>query len=183
MVIRCGISIVCNICEELPVKNLIRNEIRLRENRPSTACRYMILTYLLILMKSLYVLNYIKFVTLTEQPAEKKSFKEQYIAFLITFGIIGLAIAFVIGQAVSKVVNSFVKDIINPTIGLFLPGSLNNMSATVMGIYGVPSEFKYGDLISNIIEFIIIALLVFLAYKILSKYILLEDKTKPEEKK
>jgi len=47
----------------------------------------------------------------------------------------------------------------------------------------VPSEFKYGDLISNIIEFIIIALLVFLAYKILSKYILLEDKTKPEEKK
>ena len=140
------------------------------------------ITYLLILMKSLYVLNYIKFVTLAEQPAEKKSFKEQYIAFLITFGIIGLAIAFVIGQAVSKVVNSFVKDIIDPTIGLFLPGSLNNMSATVMGIYGVPSEFKYGDLISNIIEFIIIALLVFLAYKILSKYILLEDKTKPEEK-
>jgi len=28
--IRYGISIVCNICEELPVKNLIRNEIRLR---------------------------------------------------------------------------------------------------------------------------------------------------------
>jgi len=134
-------------------------------------------------MKSLYVLNYIKFVTLAEQPAEKKSFKEQYIAFLITFGIIGLAIAFVIGQAVSKVVNSFVKDIIDPTIGLFLPASLNNMSATVIGIYGAPSEFKYGDLISNIIEFIIIALLVFLAYKMLSKYKLLEDKTKPEEKK
>jgi hypothetical protein len=30
VVIRCGISIVCNICEELPVKNLMRNEIRLR---------------------------------------------------------------------------------------------------------------------------------------------------------
>ena len=125
-----------------------------------------------------------KIVTLTEQPPpEKKSFKEQYIAFLIAFGIIGLAIAFVIGQAVSKVVSSFVKDIIDPTIGLFLPGSLSNMSATVMGIYGTPSEFKYGDLISNIIEFIIIALLVFLAYKVLLKYKLVEDKTKPEEKK
>ena len=132
-------------------------------------------------MKSLYVLNYIKFVTLAEQPAEKKSFKEQYIAFLITFGIIGLAIAFVIGQAVSKVVNSFVKDIIDPTIGLVLPGSLNNMSATVIGIYGVPSEFKYGDLISNIIEFIIIAILVFIAYKLLKKYKFIEEK--PEEKK
>jgi large conductance mechanosensitive channel len=122
---------------------------------------------------------------LTEQPAEKKSFKEQYIAFLITFGIIGLAIAFVIGQAVSKVVSSFVKDIIDPAIGLFLPGNLSNMSATVTGIYGTPSEFKYGDLISNIIEFIIIALLVFLAYKVLVKYKFVEDKTKqePEEKK
>jgi large conductance mechanosensitive channel len=117
---------------------------------------------------------------LTEQPAEKKSFKQQYIAFLITFGIIGLAIAFVIGQAVSKVVSSFVKDIIDPTIGLFLPGNLSDMSATVIGIYGTPSEFKYGDLISNIIEFIIIALLVFLAYKVLLKYKFIEDKTKPE---
>ena len=120
---------------------------------------------------------------MTEQPPAKKSFKDEYIAFLIAFGIIGLAIAFVIGQAVSKVVNAFVKDIIDPTIGLFLPGSLSNMSATVIGIYGVPSEFKYGDLISNIIEFIIIALLVFLAYKVLARYKLIEDKSKPEEKK
>ena len=118
---------------------------------------------------------------MTEQPSAKKSFKDEYIAFLIAFGIIGLAIAFVIGQAVSKVVNAFVKDIVNPTIGLVLPGSLNNMSATVIGIYGVPSEFKYGDLISNIIEFIIIALLVFMAYKLLKKYKFIEEK--PEEKK
>lgn len=127
-----------------------------------------------------YAFKYIKYQILTEQPAEKKSFKQQYIAFLITFGIIGLAIAFVIGQAVSKVVSSFVKDIIDPTIGLFLPGNLSDMSATVIGIYGTPSEFKYGDLISNIIEFIIIALLVFLAYKVLLKYKFIEDKTKPE---
>jgi large conductance mechanosensitive channel len=79
------------------------------------------------------------------------------------------------------VVNAFVKDIIDPTIGLVLPGSLNNMSATVIGIYGVPSEFKYGDLISNIIEFIIIAILVFIAYKLLKKYKFIEEK--PEEKK
>ena len=118
---------------------------------------------------------------MTEQPPAKKSLKDEYIAFLIAFGIIGLAIAFVIGQAVSKVVNAFVKDIIDPTIGLVLPGSLNNMSATVIGIYGVPSEFKYGDLISNIIEFIIIAILVFIAYKLLKKYKFIEEK--PEEKK
>jgi large conductance mechanosensitive channel len=126
-----------------------------------------------------------KFVTLTEQPpAEKKSFKEQYVAFLIAFGVIGIAIGFVIGQAVNKLVTAFVKDIIDPTIGLILPaGSLENMSASVIGIHGASSEFKYGDLISNIIDFLIIGLVVFIAYKMLSKYKLVEDKTKPEEKK
>ncbi len=121
---------------------------------------------------------------MTEQPpVEKKSFKKEYIAFLITFGIIGLAIAFVIGQAASKMVTAFVKDIIDPTIGLFLPASLENMAVNITGIHGAQSQFRYGDLISNIIDFLIIALIVFLAYKVLSKYKLVEDKTKPEEKK
>ena len=121
---------------------------------------------------------------MTERPpVEKKSFKKEYVAFLITFGIIGLAIAFIIGQAASKMVTAFVKDIIDPTIGLFLPASLENMAVNVTGIHGTQSQFKYGDLISNIIDFLIIALVVFIAYKILSKYKLVEDKTKPEEKK
>jgi large conductance mechanosensitive channel len=122
---------------------------------------------------------------MTQQPpGEKKSFRKEYVAFLIAFGIIGLAIAFVIGQAASKLVTSFVQDIIDPTIGLFLPeGSLENMAVNVTGIHGAPSQYKYGDLISNIIDFLIIALVVFVAYKILSKYKLVEDKTKPEEKK
>jgi large conductance mechanosensitive channel len=121
---------------------------------------------------------------LTERsPVEKKSFTKEYVAFLITFGIIGLAIAFVIGQAASKMVTAFVKDIIDPTVGLFLPASLENMAVNITGVHGAQSQFKYGDLISNIIDFLIIALIVFIAYKILSKYKLVEDKTKPEEKK
>lgn len=119
-----------------------------------------------------------------QPPIEKKSFRREYIAFLIAFGIIGLAIAFVIGQAASKLVTAFVNDIIDPTVGLFLPaGSLENMAANVTGIHGATSQFKYGDLISNVIDFLIISLIVFIAYKMLSKYKLLEDKTKPEEKK
>jgi len=44
---------------------------------------------------------------------------------------------------------------------------------------GATSEFKYGDLIANIIDFVIIAFIVFLVYKQLSKYKLVEDKAKP----
>jgi large conductance mechanosensitive channel len=121
-------------------------------------------------------------------PEVRRTLAQEFFDFLKTFGIIGLAIAFIIGQAASRLVTAFVENIIDPFIGLFLPaGSLESMSVKVTNIAGSTSEFKYGDLISNIIDFLIIALIVFLAYKQLSKYkIVEEDKTKPapaEEKK
>jgi large conductance mechanosensitive channel len=119
-------------------------------------------------------------------PEVKRTLAQEFFDFLKTFGIIGLAIAFVIGQAASWLVTAFVNDIIDPIIGFFLPaGSLESMSIKVTNLAGSTTEFKYGDLISNIIDFPIIALIVFLAYKQLSKFKLVEDKTKPaeEEKK
>jgi large conductance mechanosensitive channel len=116
----------------------------------------------------------------------KRTLAQEFFDFMKTFGIIGLAIAFVIGQAASRLVTAFVNDIIDPIIGFFLPaGSLETLSVKVTNLAGSTTEFKYGDLISNIIDFLIIALIVFLAYKQLSKYKLVEDKTKPaeEEKK
>ena len=119
-------------------------------------------------------------------PEVRRTLAQEFFDFLKTFGIIGLAIAFVIGQAASSLVTAFVNDIIDPIIGFFLPaGSLEALSVKVTNLAGSTTEFKYGDLISNIIDFLIIALIVFLAYKQLSKYKLVEDKTKPaeEEKK
>lgn len=119
-------------------------------------------------------------------PEVRRTLAQEFFDFLKTFGIIGLAIAFVIGQAASSLVTAFVNDIVDPIIGFFLPaGSLEAMSIKVTNLAGSTTEFKYGDLISNIIDFLIIALIVFLAYKQLSKYKLVEDKTKPveEEKK
>jgi large conductance mechanosensitive channel len=114
----------------------------------------------------------------------KKTLAQEFFDFLKTFGIIGLALAFVIGQAASGLVTSLVNDIVNPLIGLFLPaGSLDALSAKVINISGEITEFKYGHLISSIIDFLIIALVVFIAYKQLSRFKLVDDKTKPEEKK
>jgi large conductance mechanosensitive channel len=118
-------------------------------------------------------------------PEEKPSFTQEFFFFLKTFGIIGLAIAFVIGQAASALVTAFVNDIIDPIIGFFLPaGNLSALSVAVPNLYGnATSDFRYGNLISHIIDFLIIALIVFFAYKQLSKRGWVEDKTKPEEKK
>ena len=69
-------------------------------------------------------------------------------------------------------------------IGLFLPsGSLEQLSAKVTSVSDAISEFRYGDFIANIIDFLIIALVVFVAYKALSKYKIVEDKSKIEESK
>ena len=119
----------------------------------------------------------------TSSTPVTRTFIREFFDFMKTFGIIGLAIAFVIGQASSKLVTALVEDIINPLVGLFLPsGSLETLSANVTGVSGTMSEFKYGDLIASIIDFLIIALVVFVAYKFLSRYKIVEDKTKPEGK-
>ena len=121
---------------------------------------------------------------MSDTPAVKKqSLMDEFMGFLKTFGVIGLAIAFVIGAAASKLVTAFVTDIINPIVGLALPsGDLKtlNYNATNPGT-GVTSTFAYGDLISNILDFLIIAFIVFLMYKLLTRYKVfgVEDKTKP----
>src|SRR5574340_280258 len=108
-------------------------------------------------------------------PPVKKSFIQEFMEFLNKFSVIGLAIAFVIGQAASKLISAFVNDMITPLIGLLTPGAgdLNKAQFTVGN-----STFSFGDLISNVINFLIIALIVFLAYKQLSKVGLMKDPVK-----
>src|SRR5438094_467831 len=95
---------------------------------------------------------------------KKKGFVKEFVDFLQTFGVIGLAS--------SAVVNSLVKDIINPIVGLVLPtGNLSSLNATITSpVSGKPSVFLYGDFISQIIYFIIIALVVFIMYKQLKRF-------------
>lgn len=105
----------------------------------------------------------------------KKGLTKEFIDFLQKFGVIGLAIAFVIGQASSKLVTAVVTDLVTPFIGLAMPetGDLKAMSFTIG-----KSTFLYGDLIANVIDFIIIAFIVFILYKQLSRFKLIEDKPK-----
>jgi large conductance mechanosensitive channel len=118
------------------------------------------------------------------EPTEEVLFiKKSLKNFSKTFGIIGLAIAFGIGQAASGLVTSFVDDIINPLIELFLPaGNLDAVSVQVPSISGRTTEFRIGQLKPSIIDFLIIALVAFLAYKQLSRFKLVDDKTIPEKK-
>ncbi len=62
---------------------------------------------------------------MADLPVEvKRSLAEEFFDFIKTFGIIGLAIAFVIGQAAYKLVTALVDDIITPFIVIFIPAGL-----------------------------------------------------------
>ena len=76
----------------------------------------------------------------------------------------GLAIGFILGGAVSKVVASFVEDIINPILGIVL-GATGALDAAVLRVG--PVEILWGSFVATIIDFAIIALVIFYGFKLL----------------
>ncbi len=87
-----------------------------------------------------------------------------FIDFVKKQGVAGLAIGFILGGAVSKVVSALVEDIINPIIGIFL-GKINNLSGLVLSIGS--AKITFGHFISILIDFAIIALVVYAGFKYL----------------
>jgi large conductance mechanosensitive channel len=81
-----------------------------------------------------------------------------FINFVREQGVIGLAIGFILGGSVSKVVTSLVTDIIQPTIGLMF-GSTKGLTALHLG------PVMVGNFLAVLIDFLIIAAVVFFAFK------------------
>lgn len=90
-------------------------------------------------------------------PDKIKNNKSEFLDFLKNYNVMDLAIGVVIGTAVKDLVNSVANDLIMPIIGIFTPdGSWRNIAITVAG-----SEFKVGNFLGSLINFLIIALIVF----------------------
>lgn len=87
-----------------------------------------------------------------------------FINFIREQGVVGLAVGFILGGAVSKVVSALVTDIINPLISLIL-GSTKGLNTAAINLG--PAKILYGDLISVVIDFIVIALVVYFGVKII----------------
>lgn len=87
-----------------------------------------------------------------------------FINFIREQGVVGLAVGFILGGAVSKVVTGLVTDIINPLVGLAL-GSAEGLKAATFQVGS--AKILYGDLISVIVDFVIVALVVYYGVKML----------------
>jgi large conductance mechanosensitive channel len=85
-----------------------------------------------------------------------------FINFIREQGVVGLAIGFILGGAVSTLVKSFVEDIINPIINPLL-GAAGNINTATLTLG--PVKLQLGNFTSNLINFIIIALVVYYGFK------------------
>jgi len=93
-----------------------------------------------------------------------KEFKE----FAIKGNVMDLAVAVVIGAAFGKIVSSLVEDIITPAL---LTPALNAAHLSNLSQLVVPgTAIKYGNFLSQIISFLIVALALFIVIKAINRF-------------
>ena len=86
---------------------------------------------------------------------------KEFKAFIMRGNVVDLAVAVIIGGAFGKIVSSLVNDIIMPLIGLIVGGiDFTGLTFTIG-----KANVTYGNFINNILDFIIIALVIFLMIK------------------
>lgn len=92
-------------------------------------------------------------------------FWAEFQAFAVKGNVMDLAIAVVVGNAFSAVVNALVGDIITPLLGLLT----NNIDFKNLSLTVTPNVIvQYGALIQAVINFFVIALSIFIFFKIIS---------------
>jgi large conductance mechanosensitive channel len=89
---------------------------------------------------------------------------KNFLNFIREQGVAGLAIGFIMGGAVSKVVTALVTDIINPIVGIVL-GAVGDFKTASFTIGS--AKILYGDMIGALIDFVIICLVVYFGFKII----------------
>lgn len=94
-----------------------------------------------------------------------KSMFKEFKEFISKGNVIDLAIGIMIGGAFQKIVTSIVEDIIMPIIGMITNKvSLNDLSVTIGS-----ATLTYGKFLSNVINFLIISIILFIIVKSLNK--------------
>lgn len=94
-----------------------------------------------------------------------KKFMKEFKEFISRGNVMDMAVGIIIGGAFTSIVSSLVEDIINPLLGLFGGMNFDQYSVTLMGT----ATLNYGKFITAVINFLIMALIVFLIVRTMNK--------------
>src|SRR6201996_7759076 len=113
---------------------------------------------------------------------------KQFRDFALKGNVVDLAFAVIIGAAFGKIVDSLVKDVIMPVIGLFgsadfsnyfLPLNHNVTATNLADAQKQGAVLAWGSFLTYVVNFLIVAFVLFLIVKAISRF----QTTKEEEKK
>ena len=94
-----------------------------------------------------------------------KKFLSEFKAFALKGNVLDMAIGIIIGGAFTAIVTSLVNDIINPILGVFGGKDFSQYSIPLKG----EAAINYGNFIAAILNFLIMALVLFIIVKAMNK--------------
>lgn len=97
---------------------------------------------------------------------------KEFVGFLKNYGVVGLAIAVIIGGKLNELVTSFVNDLVMPLIFQPLLVAANVDDVKKLSYHGI----FYGKVVGSFIDFFVVALLVFLFAKLVLKEEMVQKK-------
>jgi large conductance mechanosensitive channel len=109
-----------------------------------------------------------KEVTMTIPVVKVPGWMQGFVDFIREQGVVGLAVGFILGVAAKGVVDSLVNNVVNPLVGILYGGGgqLNEKFWCLKDVGGVcTNKLGYGALINTLINFLIVAAVVYLILK------------------
>ena len=100
-------------------------------------------------------------------PPAPKGLWNEFKAFIESYKVMGLAVAFILGLYLGQLVQSLVNNLIMPIIGLAIPG-LDNLAGLIIPVGS--QEFGIGSFLGALITFIIVAFVIFILVKVTKKW-------------
>ena len=115
-----------------------------------------------------------------KNPVKKPAWVDEFIAFAVKGNAMALAVGTIIGAAFSTITKSLTDDVIMPIVAIFMGGiDFSELKITLPRLFGeapvdeagnaIANTLNYGNFISAVINFVILAFVVFLFVKFVTK--------------
>lgn len=114
---------------------------------------------------------------------EKKGFVAEFKEFISRGSVVDLAVGVIIGGSFTAIVTSLVNDIIMPVIGLLFGGiDFTSLRYVITPAVGDTPEaaIYYGNFIQSIVNFLLIALVIFTVIRVINGFRRKKDEPAPE---
>lgn len=93
-----------------------------------------------------------------------KKFLQEFKTFALRGNVMDLAVGVMIGAAFQGIVKSLTEDVLSPLVGLFVKTDFSMLAFTVNGV-----EVRYGAFITAVVNFVLLAFMIFLLIKGINK--------------